>query len=85
MGCDFKRWPDGSMGISCTRGRGGPEPLCQAPLCITPSSFLCDWPVAEGKTCDERMCARHAHRVARDTDYCPRHWSEFKLGRKVVD
>jgi hypothetical protein len=88
MGCEITRRPDGTPdGIVCSRGRRQDPPLCQAPLCITPSTRLCDWPLREGGTCDERMCDRHTYRpmTGKDYDLCPRHASEWKLGRKVVD
>lgn len=40
--------------------------------CNAMSAFLCDWPV-EGGTCDAPMCEEHAHQVAADRHYCPRH------------
>lgn len=34
---------------------------------------LCDYKLPNGKTCDAALCARHAHHVAPDFDYCPKH------------
>lgn len=66
------------IGIVC--GPKTPQRRCSEPGCTKPSTVLCDWPV-EGvhrpeKTCDRKLCQEHAHRVGRDTDYCPQHAAE---------
>lgn len=43
--------------------------------CMAMSAFLCDWPV-DGGTCDAPLCEEHAHQVAADRHYCPRHRAE---------
>jgi hypothetical protein len=59
-----------------------PAPCCanveingRAQRCMAMSAFLCDWPV-DGGTCDAPLCADHAHQVAADRHYCPRHRGE---------
>jgi len=42
-------------------------------FCFLGAALRCDWPVAEGKTCDARMCPDHATKVGPDRDYCPAH------------
>ena len=44
--------------------------------CMAIGSFLCDWPVDGGGTCDAPLCEEHAHQVAADRHYCPRHRAE---------
>lgn len=49
--------------------------------------FLCDYPVAEGKTCDKGLCGKHAHEVAPNVHYCPGHfalWEEFRKAGGVT-
>jgi hypothetical protein len=49
--------------------------------CMAPSSYLCDWPVEGGKTCDAPLCDAHATEVGKDRHYCPRHLAQH---RKLV-
>lgn len=53
-----------------SKWEGKPEVRCMAM-----SAFLCDWPV-DGGTCDAPLCEEHAHQVAADRHYCPRHRAE---------
>ena len=65
-------------------GRGKPPAPCVAKVGVGPqqhqccdiSAFLCDWPVAEGCTCDAPLCNAHAHQVGKNKHYCPRHLQE---------
>lgn len=41
--------------------------------CAAMSSFLCDWKLESGKTCDAPLCGDHAHQVGTDRHYCPTH------------
>jgi hypothetical protein len=41
--------------------------------CRNPADYLCDWPTANGRTCDTRLCAVHAVQVADDRHVCPFH------------
>lgn len=41
--------------------------------CCAISSFLCDWELSDGKTCDAPLCADHAKEIGRDRHYCPLH------------
>ena len=64
-------------GIIC--GKLGPQ--CRD--CGGVANLLCDFPVAEGKTCDRPICEDCASPVAPDADihYCAGHravWQEFK-------
>ncbi len=47
----------------------------RAAKCCGISTLLCDWPV-DGGTCDAPLCEEHAHQVATDRHYCPRHRAE---------
>ncbi|MGH6879478.1 hypothetical protein [Hypericibacter sp.] len=65
------------------RGEKNKPKPCLAPFelddktaCQRMSAFLCDWPVGNGKTCDEPICATHAFEVGPDRHYCPRHTRE---------
>ncbi len=51
------------------------------------SSWLCDWPMGKGKTCDIVLCDTHRRRVAGEpdedddpegVDYCPAHAAESR-------
>lgn len=44
--------------------------------CCDISAFLCDWPAEKGSTCSAPLCAAHAHQVARNRHYCPKHQAE---------
>lgn len=44
--------------------------------CAAFSSFLCDWPIGAGRTCDAALCAAHAQQVGRNKHYCPTHHQE---------
>lgn len=66
--------PQGRVtGIICTRRRKVPCAFCQAP-----HTHLCDYPMANGKTCDRKLCPQHRTRVSRDRDYCPEHMGAIK-------
>ena len=68
MVCETVKTGDG-YAIVCSRGRRKP-PKC---ACGRPSTKLCDWPTANGKTCDKPLCAGCAVHVGRDRDHCPDH------------
>lgn len=56
-------------------------PHCAAEKCAAVSGFLCDFPVAEGRTCDLPLCDSHAYEVAPEIHYCPGHltlWQAFR-------
>ena len=44
-------------------------------VCGAPDAYLCDYPVADGKTCDAPLCWRHTYKPdkEKDIDYCPEH------------
>ncbi|WP_199031422.1 hypothetical protein [Ralstonia sp. ASV6] len=49
--------------------------------CAAVGSFLCDYPVGDGKTCDRSMCGEHAHEIGPELHYCAPHykmWQDFK-------
>lgn len=58
----------------------GSRTVCQEPGCYERSVALCDWPLANGHTCDRRMCAHHRHPVGRDLDYCTPHYQRTDAG-----
>lgn len=77
MPCYITRMPDGSPAHIC--GRLGEH--CAAGGCADAGTFLCDFPVAEGQTCDLPLCDSHAYEVAPDIHYCPGHlilWTAFR-------
>lgn len=50
-------------------------------ICGAVTGYQCDYPVGEGKTCDRRLCNRHAAEIAPEIHYCPGHlqeWNAFK-------
>ncbi len=51
-------------------------------VCMVMSDKLCDWPIAEGYTCDAPMCADHAHNIDFAKDFCHTH---VLLYRKFMD
>lgn len=81
MICDKIVLPNGDVGIVCRSGRR--RRTCF--VCAGKESRLCDFPVANGRTCSRSLCARHAIRAKRpgvksEIDFCPEHWerrSEF--------
>lgn len=50
-------------------------------VCGAPNAYLCDYPVADGKTCDAPLCWRHTWKPDqdKDIDYCPAHKEDFIL------
>jgi hypothetical protein len=70
------------MHIKFGGGRRKPPAPCAAKMgvgnqqrrCCDISSFLCDWPASDGKTCDAPLCSRHSRQVGRDRHYCPTHF-----------
>lgn len=74
MGCDFRKGPDGSIAIACTRGRRTPQcSVCRA----RPGTQLCDGPgTTAGKTYDKPLCRTCAHRGGPNVDFCPEHRPE---------
>ena len=53
---------------------------CAAEKCSDVSTYLCDYPVGDGMTCDLSLCQSHAYEVAPDIHYCPSHlelWVKF--------
>lgn len=37
------------------------------------AGLQCDYPIAEGKTCDKHVCRSCARAIGPDVDYCPFH------------
>jgi hypothetical protein len=59
-----------AVAIACGSRRALP---CQTPDCRRDHTALCDYVVAVGKTCDQRMCDVHRCPMGRGLDYCPAH------------
>lgn len=77
MSCYTIHLPNGGFGFLC--GRFGPH--CGDANCGDVGTFLCDFPVADGKTCDMALCDMHAFEAAPEIHYCPGHvllWREFR-------
>ena len=71
MGCQKVPWGDGAV-IFCGATLK-PAPNCSAPNCTKPSTIECDWPAAEGKTCDKPVCGDHAEQVGPNKHWCRDH------------
>jgi hypothetical protein len=69
--------PSGDIVTAIVCGtRSAPRRYCVA--CVsksvrTPAPYLCDFPIAPGKTCDKAMCEEHRRVVAPGVDYCRDH------------
>ena len=46
--------------------------------CQSPSKYLCDYPVGEGKTCDRHMCHSCVNETGEDMHYCKTHYREWE-------
>ncbi len=70
MPCKLMTLPDGSRAIVCM----GNRPRRRCPFCRRNwATLLCDFPLANGKTCDARICEECAEHVGPDRDHCPNH------------
>jgi hypothetical protein len=70
MRCSVQQLENGAVRIMCGPD---PKPLCEVSACDEDQMALCDYPVADGKTCDKRMCEVHRTRSGNNMDYCPDH------------
>lgn len=43
-----------------------------------PLNLLCDWKVADGKTCDAPLCFAGSHSPAPGKDLCDAHWAQWQ-------
>ncbi len=74
-------------------GRGKAPAPCVASVgigakqrkCCDISSYLCDWPLDDGHTCDAPLCAAHARDVGRNRHYCPRHHLQAQQHGEPMD
>lgn len=41
--------------------------------CCGISTYLCDWKLPDGTTCDAPLCTDHAHAIGPDRHLCPIH------------
>ncbi|MDD5207021.1 MAG: hypothetical protein PHS17_16470, partial [Desulfobacterales bacterium] len=69
MPCKPLKFGDGVYGFVCSRG----DQRQKCKICGMPATKLCDFVLKNGKTCDMPLCARHAHSVGPEKDYCPAH------------
>jgi len=69
MPCRHVKLSDGSFAIACTRG--GKYVKCS--YCNNDAPLLCDFKVAEGKTCDKPICKRCSVNIAPGIDHCRIH------------
>ena len=77
MTCYSKKNTEGETTFFC--GDFGNH--CNDSKCNWFSSYLCDYPVGNDKTCDRSLCGDHAFLVAPDMHYCAAHynqWIDFK-------
>ena len=72
MPCETIYDDDGrTIGFACRRG--GRTRRCSSCRAAT-ATQLCDYPLANGKTCDRPLCRRCAvKQPGRDMDFCPPH------------
>lgn len=59
--------------------RGDLGPHCAH--CADVGTLLCDYPVGDGKTCDQALCEIHATELGTNLHYCPAHmemWEAHK-------
>ena len=68
MSCQVVR-SNGIVLIACSRSKRGPS--CK--YCSRPGTLLCDFPVADGKTCDNRLCGQCAKETGKDEHQCRIH------------
>jgi hypothetical protein len=77
MVCHHVHLPGGATAIVC-----GPKQNARCSRCRAPGILLCDFPVADGKTCDKPMCPKHAVEVGPDRHYCPECMGDKPARRK---
>lgn len=71
MGCNWKRFPDGTVAHFRTSGKRSSR--CHK--CILVSEFQCDFPIGGGKTCDRHLCTDHVqHGATKGIDFCEEHY-----------
>ena len=76
MPCQWITMPDGTvMHLNMGRGPRRRCKFCRAGYVTK----LCDFPVADGKTCDAAMCDKCATNVGPETDHCPKHRDQAAL------
>jgi hypothetical protein len=51
------------------------NPIVPSTRCCAISTFLCDYVLPGGKTCDAPLCRDHATYIGPDRHHCPRHAS----------
>lgn len=73
MPCDRYDFGNGVTAIVCRRGQRTKR--CSSPGCVSAAPLLCDYPLANGKTCDKPVCKAHSEtdKTKPDTDYCAPH------------
>ena len=54
-------------------GKAGLDAAFQCVYCMAMSAYLCDWKVADKKTCDLALCEAHSGQVGPNKNYCPEH------------
>ena len=65
-----------AIGFACGR-----QKLVTCDWCYSPQTKLCDFPINK-KTCDKKLCDRHAKHVGENKDYCPEHNLEVIEGAR---
>ena len=85
MPCDVIKSPEGLTVIACHRG---PRRVCAEPDCTYTATKLCDFPLTgakAGKTCDRRLCERHAHETGPDRHFCPLHFELHDVRLRIEE
>lgn len=52
------------------------NPVAPSIRCMAISTFLCDFRLPDGKTCDAPLCEVHVQQIGTDRHLCPRHARE---------
>lgn len=71
-----KRLDLGKGGVAIVCSRTTLRPRCSIDGCRNASTKLCDFPLKGakvGKTCDRRLCDKHAQEQSVGVDFCPTH------------
>lgn len=63
-------------------GKAGLDAAFECVLCLAPSSFLCDFPIDNKKSCDMPLCQAHAGQVGPNKNHCPEHLLQSRTSRQ---
>jgi hypothetical protein len=75
----FKSADGKTWGIVC--GPRTKRDTCQEPGCTREHVALCDFKLANGNTCDRRMCLDHQYHIGPNQDLCGPHYRASQAGQ----